>query len=346
MTIGQAGQLLAILPIEAALGYPAVLLARFGHPVTWLGGLIVTVERRWNQGSDARRRVAGIGLLVLLMLVAGVPTWLLARWVGQGWGLVLVILIGTTGLAQRSLHDHVAAVLRPLAAGDLDGARRAVAMIVGRDTDALNEGGVAVAAIESLAESFCDGVVAPAFWYLVAGLPGLMICKAINTADSIVGHRDARYAAFGWGAARADDLVNLVPARLAGLLICLSSSPARGGGLSAGWWRGASERGAGPSTGFAGPPPRSGEELGGWRTMFRDATRHASPNGGWPEAAMAGVLGRRLGGPVFYDGEPAERALLGDGPSPDAADLRRALVVYRWACLLLWLIVGGVAWLR
>lgn len=309
MTIGQAGQLLAILPIEAAIGYPAALFARVGHPVTWFGALIVAIERRWNRGSDARRRIAGIGLFLLLMLVASLPAWLLARWAGEGWGVILVILIGTTGLAQRSLHDHVAAVLRPLATGDLDGARRAVAMIVGRDADALDENGVAVAAIESLAESFCDGVVAPAFWYLVAGLPGMMICKAINTADSIVGHRDVRYAAFGWASARADDLVNLIPARIAGLLICLVGK-------------------------------------GGWFVMFRDATRHASPNGGWPEAAMAGVLGRRLGGPVVYDGEPTQRAILGDGPSPDAADLRRALAVYRWACLLLWLIVGGVAWLR
>jgi adenosylcobinamide-phosphate synthase len=182
-------------------------------------------------------------------------------------------------------------------------------MIVGRDTEALDESGIAVAAIESLAESFCDGVVAPAFWFLIGGLPGLAICKAINTADSIVGHRDARHRDFGWASARADDLVNLIPARIAGLLICIAGA-------------------------------------GGLGVMLRDARHHASPNGGWPEAAMAGVLERRLGGAVSYDGEPAERAILGHGKPPDANDLARALAAYRRACLLLWLITGGVAWLR
>ncbi len=180
-------------------------------------------------------------------------------------------------------------------------------MIVGRDTAALDEQRLAVAAIESLAESFCDGVVAPAFWFLVAGLPGLLLCKAVNTADSMIGHRDARYLHFGWAAARTDDGVNFLPARLSGLLVCIAG-------------------------------------MGGWRIMLRDARHHASPNGGWPEAAMAGVLQRRLGGPVTYDGEPAHRAWLGDGLAPGAEDVQRSLWVYRRACLLLWLMVGGVAW--
>jgi adenosylcobinamide-phosphate synthase len=228
---------------------------------------------------------------------------------GRGWGSVLVIVLATTGLAQRSLDDHVRAVARPLVRGDLPAARHAVSMIVGRDTGELDEAGVATAAVESLAESFCDGVVLPAFSFLVAGLPGLAAAKAINTADSMIGHRTSRLAAFGWAAARADDVAAWLPARIAGVLICVAG--------------------------------RSG-----WRTMVRDAPAHASPNGGWPEAAMAGVLGRRLGGAVTYDGEPAHRAVLGTGAPPDAADLHRALRIYRAACLLLWLGVGALAWAR
>ena len=241
--------------------------------------------------------------------VAAGAGWAITVAAGTGWGVMALVLIATTGLAQRSLHDHVAAVARPLLAGDLAAARTAVAAIVGRDTLALDESGVAVAAIESLAESFCDGVVAPACWFLVAGLPGLLVCKAINTADSMIGHRDERHGDFGWAAARADDVIMLLPARLSGVLVAVAG----GSGLA---------------------------------TMWRDAKKHASPNGGWPEAAMAGALGRQLGGAVAYGGEPACRALLGDGPGPMAADLARALRVYHRACGLLWVLVGGVLWLR
>jgi adenosylcobinamide-phosphate synthase len=297
--------LLPMLIAEAAFGYPR----RWPHPVMAAGALIARAERGWNRGGAARRRASGIALVVVLVALSVVLGGAIQRLAGGGWGLVLVILIGTTGLAQRSLHDHVAAVRAPLAAGDLPAARRAVAMIVGRDTDRLDEAGVATAAIESLAESFSDGVVAPAFWFLLGGLPGLFAAKAINTADSMIGHRTPQLRWFGWAAARADDVVNWVPARIAGLLICLAG----GGGLS---------------------------------TMLRDARRHASPNGGWPEAAMAGVLRRELGGAVRYDGERADRATLGRGPRADAADLARALGVYRRACVLLWLAVGALAWLR
>ena len=294
-----------MLIAEALLGYPR----RWPHPVMAAGALIAAAERRWNLGGAARRRAGGVALAALLVALSALVGGGIERLAGSGWGVVPVILVGTTALAQRSLDDHVAAVLAPLASDDLPAARRAVAMIVGRDTAALDQAGVATAAIESLAESFCDGVVAPACWFLVAGLPGLFAAKAINTADSMVGHRTPRLEAFGWASARADDAVNWLPARIAGVLICVAGA-------------------------------------GGWRTMFRDARHHASPNGGWPEAAMAGALGRRLGGPVSYDGEPAARAALGHGPAPDAADLARALRVYRTACLLLWLVVGIVAWLR
>ncbi len=295
--------LLAALMIEAAAGYPAWLFARIGHPVTWCGALIAVLEARWNRGRG--REVKGVALLVVLVGVAAGIAYAIEV-VAPWW---LVVLLATTGLAQRSLHDHVARVERPLTGHDLPAARAAVAMIVGRDVHPLDEAGVATAAIESLAESFCDGVVAPAFWFLIAGLPGLAACKAINTADSMIGHRDDRYRAFGWAAARADDIVNFVPARIAGMAICIVGR-------------------------------------GGVRTMLRDAGKHASPNGGWPEAAMAGVLRRRLGGPVSYDGEPAHRAVLGSGPRPDAGDLTRALRLYRAACLAFWVSVGIVAWAR
>lgn len=301
-------QLLLALIGEAAIGYPAWLLAVIGHPVMWIGAAITVLERRWNAGIALRRRVMGLALLVLVAGGVGVIGWLIENWARNSLAEVLVIAVAATGLAQRSLDEHVGAVARPLLGGDLGEARAAVARIVGRDTAGLDEQGIAVAATESLAESFCDGVVAPAFWFLVAGLPGLLICKAVNTADSIIGHRDSRYLHFGWAAARTDDLVNFIPARISGVLVCLVGS-------------------------------------GGWRTMLHDARHHASPNGGWPEAAMAGVLGRRLGGPVSYDGEPAHRAWLGDGPAPSAPDLRRALWVYRRACLLMWTMAGAIAWL-
>lgn len=296
-------ELLAILVIEAAVGYPA----KFPHPVMAVGALIDGVERRWNHGSG--RRAKGVGLLLVLIAAAGGTGWAIERVAGGRLGFALVVIAGTVGLAQRSLNDHVAAVADPLAAGDLPEARRMVARIVGRDTDALDEAGVATAAIESLAESFCDGVVMPAFWFALLGLPGLFAAKAINTADSMVGHRTERFAAFGWASARADDLIASIPARLSGALICLAGR-------------------------------------GGWRIMARDAQRHVSPNAGWPEAAMAGVLGRRLGGPVTYDHEPAMRPVMGEGPPPSAADLDRALTVYRGACLLLWIVAGGLAWAR
>lgn len=300
--MNQAGLLAAILVAEAALGYPK----RWPHPVMAAGELIAVAERRWNHGSRRRQRCAGVALLVLLIsasiMLGGAIEW----GAGGFWGAIVIIAIGTTGLAQRSLYNHVAAVHTRLTKADLPGARAAVAMIVGRDTDTLDETGIATAAVESLAESFCDGVVAPAFWFLLGGLPGLFAAKAINTADSMVGHRTEHLRWFGWASARADDVINWLPARVAGVLICMSGRR-------------------------------------GWRTMWRDARRHASPNGGWPEAAMAGALHRQLGGPVSYDGEPAARATLGAGLPPVTADLARALSIYRVACILLWLAVGTLA---
>jgi adenosylcobinamide-phosphate synthase len=307
----------AALAVEACLGYPQALYARIAHPVVWIGKLIETLERRWNNParSDAARRTLGIVTMTIVAGTAGAVGYAIQTGARQlPFGMIVVVLVATMGLAQRSLYSHVRDVLRPLARGDLYAARDAVSKIVGRDTAQLTSSAVAAAAIESLAESFNDGIVAPAFWLAVGGLPGLFAYKALNTADSLIGHREPRWRAFGWAAARADDVANLIPARLAGLLIVMAG----GGGL---------------------------------RVMCRDAPRHASPNAGWPEAAMAGALQVELGGAATYEGVLHERPLFGTGRRPAADDLRRSLRIYLGACALLWalalmLAAGAALWPR
>jgi adenosylcobinamide-phosphate synthase len=221
-------------------------------------------------------------------------------------GTVALGLIASTLIAQRSLYQHVAKVRTAFASGGLTEARQAVAMIVGRDPEQLDEAGVSRAAIESCAENFSDGVVAPVFWLALFGLPGILVYKAINTADSMIGHRNARYEQYGWAAARLDDLVNLAPARLAGALLSLAAPLARG------------------SIGAA------------WRVMRRDATKHRSPNAGWPESAMAGALGLALAGPRIYGGKTVDDPFLNaegrQAATPD--DIGRALRVMLGGCLL------------
>lgn len=303
---GDAGLALAALIFEACVGYPRAVFDAIGHPVTWIGQLIDSLERNLNRTSfaDVTRRVLGIATVLIavgLAILAGYGLALAGA--GFGYGMVLVVIIAATGLAQRSLYQHVQDVQRPLNANDLPAARAAVARIVGRDTGHLSAGQVSAAAIESLAESFNDAVVAPAFWLLFGGLPGLFAYKAINTADSMIGHMEERWRHFGWAAARLDDLVNLIPARIAGLLIALAG----GRGLA---------------------------------TMWRDASKHASPNAGWTEAALAGALNVRLGGPTYYDGVMHARPSFGDGEIPQPPDLARALILYKRACMLLWVLLA------
>jgi adenosylcobinamide-phosphate synthase len=304
---------LLALVLDAALGWPQALYRRIGHPVGGFARIIAGLERRWNNPSRSggQRRMAGVVTVLILLGVAGVAGWgvqsLLVAFAGA-WAWPLIGVLAWPGLAQRSLYDHVRPVAEALERQDLPAARTAVGMIVGRDTTSLDEAGIARAAIESLAESFCDGVVAPLFWLVVLGLPGIWAYKAINTADSMIGHGEERWRAYGWAAARTDDAMNLVPARLAGLLICLCGG-------------------------------------GGWRILWRDASNHASPNAGWPEAAMAGVLGLRLAGPIAYDGILLEKPWIGEGHHPArAGDIRRGLGIYARACLCLWVIAGAVAW--
>lgn len=291
------------LAIDAALGWPARVQARIGHPVTWIGALIAALEARLNRGGRWRRRGAGALTVAAVVAAAALPAWAVqAALPGGAAGLVLMAVIAWPLVAARSLHEHVAAVARPLAAGDLARARRAVAMIVGRDPERLDAGGVARAALESLAENASDGVVAPLFWGAVAGLPGIAAYKAINTMDSMIGHRSPRYEDFGKVAARLDDVANLVPARLTALALALAAG-----------------RRAGPAL----------------RVMARDARRHRSPNAGWPESAMAGALGVRLSGPRVYADRVADEPWINPGaPDPDAGAMARGLALYTRAMLL------------
>jgi adenosylcobinamide-phosphate synthase len=299
-----AAALLVALVIEAALAWPAALFARIGHPVTWAGALIGALDRRLNDParSDAARRALGVVAAVVVIGVAGLSGWAVQAAVPGGWaGAVLLGVLMWPLVAARSLHDHVAAVARPLAQGDVAGARAAVAMIVGRDPSRLDGAGIARAATESLAENASDGVVAPLFWGAVAGLPGIAAYKAINTLDSMIGHRTPRHEAFGWASARIDDVANLIPARLTGLAFALVSG-------------------------------RMGAAMA---CMARDARSHRSPNAGWPEAAMAGGLGIRLSGPRVYADRVADEPWLnGSAPDPGPDDLGRALALYRRAMAL------------
>ena len=206
--MGFTGAMLVAMAIDAVLGWPGALFARIGHPVSWLGSLIGALDARWNRASDtpAMRRMAGAAVALIVIALAACVGWIVQEAMPSDWrGVVLLGVLAWPFVALRSLHDHVAAVRDPLGAGDIDASRRAVSMIVGRDPAALDDAGIARAAIESLAENTSDGVVAPLFWGALFGLPGIAGYKAINTLDSMIGHRSERHLAFGWAAARIDD---------------------------------------------------------------------------------------------------------------------------------------------
>ena len=303
--MGFAGAMVVAMAVDALLGWPSWLFARIGHPVTWLGRLIGNIDRSWNRDADlpALRRAAGVAGALAVIAATVAIGWTIQVLLPAGW--IQIALVGVLAwplVALRSLHDHVAAVATPLLAGDIAGAREAVSRIVGRDPTALDEAGIARAAIESLAENASDGIVAPVFWGALFGLPGILGYKAINTLDSMIGHRSERFEAFGWAAARIDDVANFIPARLTGFLFVLLA-------------------------------PKRSEALS---CMTRDARRHRSPNAGWPEAAMAGALGVRLSGPRIYHGSITNEPWLNEGArDPRAADIGEGLAVYRRAMLLL-----------
>ena len=298
---------LVALLTERVFGYPRAITAAIGHPVMWIGALVDWLEHRLNNRTRAR---GVITLMVVVAVVAAVTVPITLVLHSLPWGWLVEALLASTLLAQKDLERHVHAVAAGLE-NSLEAGRKAVSMIVGRDPAQLDESGVAKGAIESLAENTSDGITAPLIWLLIGGLPGIAIYKAVNTCDSMIGHKSERYLAFGWASARFDDVLNLVPARVTGMLFAIATGRGMRHVLT---------------------------------TMRRDAPNHLSPNAGWPEAAMAATLGIRLGGPRSYNGQKADLAWMGDGRTElDARDIRRALRLYRRTLnILAGLCVGAV----
>jgi adenosylcobinamide-phosphate synthase len=306
------------LLVELAIGYPDRLVRAIGHPVIWIGNLVSFLDRKLNSAaaSDNFRRFSGcIALVVLVGVPAGLAYGIQTS-LGAGlFGILITAILASSLIAQRSLASHVKAVADALDQGGLVAGRGAVSRIVGRDPERLDEAGVSRAAIESLAENFSDGIVAPAFWLALGGLAGGVGYKAANTADSMIGHRTPRHEAFGWAAARFDDLINLPASRLTALLVVAAA--------------------------FLVPDTSAASA---WRTVWRDARKHRSPNAGWPEAAMAGALGIALAGPRVYGGVTVEDATMGEGGrrEANALDIRKALKLY-WAADLILVTLFGAA---
>jgi adenosylcobinamide-phosphate synthase len=312
--------------IELCVGYPDRVLRAIGHPVTWIGSLITALDRLLNRAGppppltvkrrEGTRRAAGITAVLILLGIVGSIAFVAQRELLRlPLGLLATAVIASTLIAQRGLHQHVANVAIALENIGIDAGRAAVSHIVGRDTDALDEAGVARAAIESLAENFSDGIVAPVLWMAIAGLPGAALYKAINTADSMIGHRTERYEAFGWAAARLDDLVNLPASRLSALFLIAAAALRK-----------------------------DAAAVDAWRAVVRDASHHRSPNAGYPEAAMAGALGLSLAGGRVYGGVHIDDAVMGDGRrDATVADIRRALGLYRYADAIVVAIVAVIA---
>jgi adenosylcobinamide-phosphate synthase len=314
--------LLGALALDLVVGDLPSLFRRIPHPVVMIGRLVAALEHRLNRAarSVATRRVRG-GLVVLFVVaVSALAGWGVLRLTrGLAWGWAIELFVAAILLAQRSLYDHVARVWKALETRELADAQKEVSHIVGRDPASLDSHGVARAGIESLAENFADGVVAPAFWYILLGLPGMLAYKAVNTLDSMIGHRSPRYLAFGFAAARLDTIANFIPARLAGIIFALAAliTPAAN--------------------------PRNAV-----RVMLRDARKHKSVNAGWPEGAVAGALGIALAGPRRYGTEVVNDEWIGDGRArATALDMRRALYLYVVAGLIHAALIGALAlWLK
>jgi len=293
------------LILDAIFGEPAWLWRRVPHPAVLMGRAVSWVEARGNNGSWRHQKgVAALLFLIALALVISIPlSW-------SGFHGVFEVLGAAVLLAQRSLSQHVNAVAEGLKIS-LPEARKRVAMIVGRDPETLDESGVARAAIESAAENWSDGVIAPAFWFLIFGLPGIAVYKTVNTADSMIGHRTERYAKFGWASARFDDVLNWIPARLSGLLICMI-----------------------------------GGRRAAMKIMLRDARKHKSPNAGWPESALAASLKIALAGPRPYGGVVTDDPFLNADGRRDLHDIdvkdATAVLWMGWTVVLLIATVAGI----
>ncbi|AVX05649.1 adenosylcobinamide-phosphate synthase [Maritalea myrionectae] len=295
--------------LERMVGYPRQLLDAIGHPVMWMGKLITILEERGNHPElpDQRRRQNGyamIGLALAVTLLISLIIIAITRSAPFGW--IFEIFFAGTLIAQKELGRAVKAVAEGLRSS-LDEGREAVSHIVGRDPDDLNEDGVARGAVESLAENASDGVVAPIFYLMLFGLPGIALYKMINTADSMVGHKNERFKDFGYASAKLDDWANFVPARITAFFFTVAAKFKEGFDAKA-----------------------------AWRSAQRDAKWHKSPNAGWPEAAMGGALGVKLGGPRDYDGETVKLAYMGEGKEQvDADDIDRAVTLYWFALTLI-----------
>ncbi len=276
---------LALL-LEQLIGYPAFLYKNIGHPVEWFGKAITAADTYLNTGdkSPQATRMAGVLSISILCIAVAAPLWILSALLSTfQYGWILNVALATTLIAHTSLRDHVIAVADACTIS-LPRARLEVAKIVGRDTSAMTESDICRASLESLAENTSDGVIAPALWYAIAGLPGIAIYKLVNTADSMIGHRNEKYLHFGWAAARLDDVLNLPASRLTALIFALAAR--------------------------LGSAESARHSLA---TAWRDASKHNSPNAGWPEAAMAGALGVKFGGPRNYEGELIDLPWMGDG---------------------------------
>ena len=297
------------LAVDGVFGDMPAIFRRVPHPIVLAGRAIAFFDRKLNRETrcEASRHYRGIITVIVLVGAAAALGFAIERLCrGHSLGAVVKALLIAALVAQRSLYEHVGAVAEALHSGGLAAGRSAVRHIVGRDPVSLDAHGVARAAIESLAENFSDGVVAPVFWYLLLGLPGLFAYKMANTLDSMIGHRSPRYRSFGWAAARFDDLLNLAPAPISGLLLVAAAVFAKNG-----------------------RPDRA------LVIMLRDGRKHHSPNAGWPESAMAGALGLALAGPRRYPEGLVHDPWLGDGNARAAtSDIARALHLYRLACLI------------
>ena len=306
--------MLLALCLDRLIGWPDLVYRRLSHPVVGMGQIISVLANRLNkpEWSASVRYITGFISLSALLFLLAVACLSVVSVLPSGWaGIVLTAVLVWPFLAAKSLSSHIRAVEMALQARDLPAARQAVAKIVGRNSSRLDTAGISRAAIESLAENTSDGVTAPLFWGVLFGLPGVVVYKAINTADSMIGYKNETYAAFGWAAARLDDLANLIPARLTGFIYALLAKH----------WRRATQ------------------------IMLTDAPRHRSPNAGWPEAAVAAALGIRLSGPRYYDGAATKDSWLNEtGRDPGPADISLALRLYSrllWVVSLL-LFLGAV----
>ena len=315
MTLHFAAAALALL-VERLSGYPKPLYDMIGHPVEWIGVILKKLEALLYdpEAEPLQARLRGLAALLALLLIATIPAVIVTSVLSTiKFGWIIEALLATALIAQHSLYEHVNAVGKGLDTSLSEG-RQAVAKIVGRDPAALDESGVVKGALESLAENASDGIVAPMLWYALLGLPGIVAYKAINTANSMIGHKSERYFYFGWASARLDDLINLPASRLTGLL-------------------------------FAAAATWNDKERGkiALQAMWRDAPKHQSPNAGWPESALAASLGVKFGGPRSYDGSRVDLPWMGEGRETlNRDDIRKGLRLYGTAMtFLLFLAVLG-----